>query len=388
MAQNGFHRLSHGHGDLVLAQDYNLYGTRVVTASSDSRVKVWDRNDKTGHWSITDVWTAHDAEVTDVKWNGPFVGEHIGTIGEDGLFRIWQEDVNEAANSGRRFKKIFEQATATGVPYMSLDFKNIGTESYLAVITRDGYLSICEPEDQDDLSAWRIMWSDFLCRTPPRTEETGFRLSWHREKVPAWPAILAGLDCRSLSLAAAVGDVVRIFRTDKDRKFYTAAVLEGAEGLVRDVSWANGSMRGFDIIATVSKDGRVRVYELHTPGAASLPTSANSSAARKDQIPSQSLSTRPIRSGIGAGLAGGARGRRDESAGIPGAIKQEPKLIAEFETHTGAPWRVKWSPMGDVLVSTGDDGTARLWKRAVDGKWLEAAEIDAIMDTKTFTANA
>lgn len=375
MAQSSFHRLSNGHRDLVLAQAYNLYGTRRATVSSDHRVTVSDRNDKTGQWSTIDVWTGHDAEVTDLRWNGPYVGEHLATIGEDGFVRIWQEDVNEAANSGRRFKKIYEQVTATGVPYMSLDFKNIGTETYLAIITRDGYLSVCEPEDHDELSAWRVMWSDYLCRTPPRTEETGFRLSWHHEKLPAWPAILAGLDRKSLSLAATVGDVVKVFRTDKDRKFYTAAVLDGAKGLVRDVSWANGSMRGFDIIATASKDGFIRIYELHTPGAASL-SAAGSDAVAERHVPSyQPPGVISVRSGIGAGLAGGARGKRDESAGAPGAIKQEPRLVAELEMY--GPWRVDWSPMADLLVTTGDDGAIRLWKRAVDGKWLEAAEIDA-----------
>ena len=381
MASNGFHRFSHNHYDLVLAISYNLYGNRMATASSDHRVKVWDRSEKSDQWTVTDVWIAHDAEVTDVKWNGPYVGEHLGSIGEDGLTRIWQEDVNEAANSGRRFKKIFEQTTATGVPYMSLDFKNIMTETYLAVITRDGYLSICEPEDHDDLSTWRIMWSDYLCRTPSRTEETGFRLSWHQEKLPAWPAILAGLDRKSLSLAVAVGETVRVFRTDKERKFYVAAVLEGAKALVRDVSWANGSMRGFDVIATASKDGYVRIYELHTPGAASLSTSSNAYANSQNSTPLHAASNRPARSGIGAGLAGGARGRREDNAGVPGAVKQEPKLVAELEANGGAPWRVEWSQMGDVLVSTGDDGTIRLWKKAIDGKWLEAAEIDALRES-------
>ncbi|KAK5117888.1 hypothetical protein LTR85_008662 [Meristemomyces frigidus] len=378
MAQNGFHRHSHGHRDLVLAQAYNFYGTRRATVSSDHRVKVSDRNDKTGQWSVTDVWIAHDAEVTDLKWNGPFVGEHLGTIGEDGLIRIWQEDVNEAPNSGRRFKKIYEQATATGVPYMSLDFKNIGTETYLAFVTRDGYLSVCEPEDHDELSAWRVMWSDYLCKTPLRTEETGFRLSWHQEKLPAWPAVLAGLDRKSLSLAAAVGDIVKVFRTDKDRKFYTAAKLEGAKGLVRDVSWANGSMRGFDLIAIASKDGFVRIYELHTT-ATSLPAPTNHITAERNMPSLQSPQMKSVRSGIGAGLAGGARGKRDENAGAPGAVKQDPRLVAELEMY--GPWRVDWSPMADLLVTTGDDGAVRLWKRAVDGKWLEAAEIDATQDS-------
>ncbi|RMZ04361.1 hypothetical protein D0862_05331 [Hortaea werneckii] len=370
----GFHRYSHGHRDLVSAQAFNFYGTRMATASADHRVKVWDRNVNTGQWTVTDVWTAHDAEVTDVRWNGPFVGEHLGTIGEDGLLRIWQEDANEAANSGRRFKKIFEQVSATGVPYMCLEFKNIGTESYLAVITRDGYLSVCEPEDHDRLSAWRILWSDYLCKTPPRTEETGFRLSWHKEKLPAPSAVLAGLDRKSLSLAVAVGDSVKVFRTDKDRKFYVAATLEGAKGLVRDVSWANGSMRGFDLIATADKDGFLRVYEIHTPTFPTRPTPTGSPKPEKDLRAMQSPPSRVARSGIGAGLAGGARGRRDENADSPGAFRQDSKLVAELAMN--APWRVQWSPTADLLTATGDDGALRIWKKAVDGRWLEAAEVD------------
>ncbi|TKA31319.1 hypothetical protein B0A50_02164 [Salinomyces thailandicus] len=373
-AGGGFHRYSHGHRDIVLAQDFNLYGTRMATASSDHRVKVWDRNEKTGQWHVTDVWTAHDAEVTDVRWNTPYVGEIIGTIGEDGLLKIWQEDVNEAVNSGRRWKKIAEQVTATGVPYVCLDFKNVGTETYLAVITRDGYLSVSEPEDHDRLSSWRVMWSDYLCETPLRTEETGFRLSWHKEKLPASSAVLAGLDRKSLSLAVAVGDTVKVFRTDKDRKFYTAAVLGGAKELVRDVHWANGSMRGWDLLATASKDGFLRIYELHTPTASSRSNSNSLIVDERQSQPLHSPSARSARSGIGAGLAGGTRGRRDENDSVPGAIKQEPKLLAELGMH--APWRVRWSPTADLLLAVGDDGALRMWKKAVDGKWLEAVEID------------
>ncbi|KAF2485157.1 WD40-repeat-containing domain protein [Neohortaea acidophila] len=381
MALPGFHRLSHGHQDLILAFDYNLYGNRVVTASSDHRLRVWTRNDESGAWTVTDTWTAHDAEVIDVKWNGPFVGEHLGTIGEDGFVRVWQEDVNEAIGSGRRFKKIFERPSDTGVPYMSLDFKNIGTETFLALATRDGYLTILEPEDYDDLSVWRIFWAEQLCKTPPRTEETAFRLSWHKERLPAWPAVLAGLDRKSLSLAVAIGDEVRVFRTDRERRLYTAATLEGATGLVRDVAWADGSMRGFDLIATASKDGYIRVYELHTPGASSLSTSIQSQISNGDSSQVNGHSTRPVRSGIGAGLANSNRGRRDDNLVAAGTVKQESKLIATLEAHEGVPWRVGWSQVTDIVFTSGDNGTVQLWKRAVDGKWLDAAEIDATKDS-------
>lgn len=378
MPSNGFHRFSHGHQDLLTSTSFNFYGTRMATASADHKVKVWDRNEDTNQWTVTDIWTAHDAEVTDVRWNGPFVGEHVATIGEDGYLRIWQEDVNEAHNSGKRFKKIYQQLTETGVPYMCLDFKNIGTETYMAVMTRDGHITVCEPEDHDDLSVWRKMWSEYLCKTPSRTEECAFRLSWHKEKIPAWPAVLAGLDRKSLSLAVAIGTQVKVFRTDKEQKFYTAAILEGAKELVRDVQWANGSMRGFDTIATASKDGFLRIYELHTDGASSLPTTGIGSTSGHGTPQIQSPATRPVRSGIGAGLAGGARGRRDDNGGAPGAIKQQVRLVAELEAHKCTPWRISWAPLSDMLVSTGDDGVTSVWKKSTEGKWLEAAEIDAI----------
>ena len=83
MADVGLKRHTQGHRDIILATAYNFYGTRSATVSSDHRVKIQDRNDVTGQWSVTDSWTAHDAEVTDVKWNGPFVGENLATIGED-----------------------------------------------------------------------------------------------------------------------------------------------------------------------------------------------------------------------------------------------------------------------------------------------------------------
>lgn len=416
--ENVFHRFNHGHQDLVLAIDYNLYGTRMVTASSDHRLQVWDRKDD--GWSVTDAWTAHAAEVSDVsyalilpipiylrlqptdsnvtvyclrtfflflfsvllstpflsydmtflagvtlnpvrqvKWNGPYVGEILASIGEDGLLRIWQEDVLEAPRSGKRFKRIYQQPSASKVPYMSLDFKNIGNETYLALISRDGQLTVCEPVDHDNLAEWQIMWQDYLCKTPTRTEETGFRVCWHHEKLPAWPAVLAGLDRKSLSLAVSVMDTVKVFRTDRDRKFYTAAELTGAKGLIRDVAWANGSMRGYDVIATASKDGFIRIYELHTPGAKDLPTT-NLDTPDMPATKASSTGQRTARSGIGAGLTSGSRGGRNDEEYAPGKVVHDVRLVAELQAHNGAAWRVAFSQMGMSSDFQSVDPSSRL----------------------------
>jgi nucleoporin SEH1 len=86
---NSFHHFSHGHHDLVLAVDYNFYGTRMVTASSDHRLKVWDRKDD--GWTVTDVWKAHDAEVTDVSlcYETRSLDVILMTIRSNGMVPSW-----------------------------------------------------------------------------------------------------------------------------------------------------------------------------------------------------------------------------------------------------------------------------------------------------------
>lgn len=49
----------------MLAVDFNYFGTRMVTASSDHRLKVWDKKDDS--WNLVESWKAHDAEIVDVR---------------------------------------------------------------------------------------------------------------------------------------------------------------------------------------------------------------------------------------------------------------------------------------------------------------------------------
>jgi len=432
-----FHQFPHNHTDLVLSLDYDYYGTRLVTASSDHKLTVWtlspsqnpipssnaapqptindldpsipfpstdnptqppppsssssQQSIDTETWTILDTWTAHSAEVTSVKWNGPLSGSHLASISEDGLLRIWAEDVLSPPLSNSRFKKIYEQMSPTRVPYTSLDFKNIGNETVLALITRDGQLTVMEPIELDDFSEWSVMWCDYLVKTPSRTEETGFCVSWHKERLPCWTAICSGLDRKSLGLAVSIGETVKVYRTDRERKFYVACELSGAKGLIRYVAWSNGSLKGYDTIATACRDGMVRVYELHTPGAENLGVTADALKAvelnQKNNTNMASKST-VMKSGIGVGLAGSntsnsTAGNKNIPPTIaaddkrPGKVVQEARMVAELPAHEGAVWRVGFSSNGDILLSTGDDGLVNVWKRDVSLQWTRYADIDA-----------
>lgn len=330
------------------------------------------------------------------------MGEVVGSIGEDGRCKLWQEDVTEVPMSNSRFKLIANLGSQSNAPFMSLDFKNIMQETWLALITRDGHLTVYEPVDQSSLNEWSLLAEHWVCQDnpPERHEEVGFKVVFHKEKLPCWTAIMAGLDRKSLSLAVAAMKDVLIFRTDKAKRFYPVATLKGARQIIRDLAWANGSMRGYDILATASKDGAIRIYELSTPRSdkTSATGSSSTSTVTVTEPISSPQSSRPRKnapSGIGAGLAGASKApdQSHDNEQHPGRIKQVAKLVDELTNHHGAVWRVAFSQMGkdniqvscmpvltcslgDLLVSTGDDASIRTWKKAVNGSWAEYAEIE------------
>ncbi|OJJ46751.1 hypothetical protein ASPZODRAFT_16503 [Penicilliopsis zonata CBS 506.65] len=368
---SGFVDFDAGHRDLVTVTKFNFYGNRIVTASSDHRMKVWDQKD--GSWQLTDTWRAHDAEIRDAQWNGPFMGQHVGSVGEDMKFKIWQEDVTQPPNSGRRFKAIFRLTAPQRYPFVSLDFRNIDLETYLGLITRDGYLMIMEPVSPDTLADWQVVDQFRVCPAPQRGEETSFKVQFHHDPTDITHSILPSWDRKSLSVVVAAMDTVKIYRTDTNRRFYHAIELTGHSGLVRDISWANGSVRGHDLIASGCKDGFVRIFEVYTSVSSS---GSQGGTDRGSEASPQSPSNRPAaQSGIGSALANRAPSSlSNRPATGDSQFKHHFKEVACIESKHLDVWSVEFSYAGDCLISSGDDGNVRFWKKSLSSEWLEFAE--------------
>jgi WD40 repeat protein len=62
-----------GHSDRVIVVHTNFNGTKILTGSIDHRIKVWDRDSKTGEKTLLDTFTAHDADIKDVSNDMPFL---------------------------------------------------------------------------------------------------------------------------------------------------------------------------------------------------------------------------------------------------------------------------------------------------------------------------
>ncbi|KAL2783643.1 WD40-repeat-containing domain protein [Aspergillus keveii] len=335
-----------GHRDLVTVTKFNFYGNRIVTASSDHRMKVWDQQD--GEWQLIDTWRAHDAEIRDATWNGPFTGQHIGSVGEDMKCKIWQEDVTQPPNSGRRFRTIFRMTAPQRHPFVSIDFRNIDLESWLAVITRDGFLRVMEPVSPDSLADWQTVDEFRVCTAPQRGEETSFKVQFHHDPADITHSIHPSWDRKSLSLVVAAMDSIKVYRTDANRRFYHAIELTGHGGLVRDISWANGSVRGYDLIASACKDGFVRVFEVHTSLASNNPRESD----RNHTPSSASQSSRTtVQSGIGSALANRApTSMTSRSTTGDSQFKHFFKEVACIDSKHLDVWQVEFSYAGECLL--------------------------------------
>ncbi|KAM9964327.1 hypothetical protein ACTFIW_004085 [Dictyostelium discoideum] len=91
---------------------------------------------------------------------------------------------------------------------------------------------------------------------------------------------------------------------------------DGGSRAIHDVCWAPNMGRSYHLIATASKDHKVRIWKLSS----------------------------------------------DKS-------RMELKEVMRKDDHKSEVWRVEWNITGTILASSGDDGNVCLWKCNMNGEW-------------------
>lgn len=230
---------------------------------------------------------------------------------------------------------------------------------------------------------------------PARGEETAFKVRFDPNPEVCYTALRAGVPTDALGLVVAAMDTVKIYRTRDTlisqmgmatsiKEFYLAAELPGHRGLVRDVAWAPGNIRGYDIIATACQDGFVRVFKIETP----LPptfqsddahgkgwsTSILKKHAKRTAASAEDHAT-DAQSGIRAGLDRSRSAGDRRSSGQPGQIKHVVTEISKLENDRIPMWRVGFDDDGQILGSVGDDGKLVCFRQTPDGSWAKSAKL-------------
>lgn len=251
-----------------------------------------------------------------------------------------------------------------------------------------------ENEEPESLDSWADIDTVAVCDKPARGEETSFKVAFDPNLEPCYNAIRQGVQRDSLAVIVASMTRASIWRTKEishnvslgsstTKEFYLAAELKGHRGLVRDVAWAPGNIRGFDVVATACKDGFVRVFQISTPSKGTQVLRSKDYARVPEQVAvpdhrSGENGTRNSPSGIGAGLAGARSSgglRQQEAEERHGQVVHVAQEMSKLEANRTPVWRVDFDDDGQLLGSTGDDGKLVLWRREPSGVWSRSAEL-------------
>ncbi|KHN94220.1 WD40/YVTN repeat-like-containing domain protein [Metarhizium album ARSEF 1941] len=396
--------LQHGHKDLVQAIAFNTYGDRCATGSVDGKIRVFNRH-KDGTWRLCDTWTAHGGEVLELQWLPATIYPNlVASLGIEGWFRLWAEDPSAAP--GRRFcarsgagRPAFD-TRSTRAPYRSFSMKhNEDTRhTYLALLATDGRLTVYENDQPENLSEYTSIDEFSICNRPNRGEEVSFKVRFDPNPEPCYTALRAGVGADALGLVVAGMSAVKIYRSrdvvtasygvaQTQKEFYLAAEIHGHRGLVRDVAWAPGNIRGYDMVATACQDGYARVFRVDTPfdgndgkswsaGDLLKSTGRASSPSRDSPTkdgPGEKHNLHP--STLSASLAKSGNAGERQWSGQPGQVHHTYREISRLDSHRTPVWRVGFDDDGQIFGSTGDDGRLLFYRQTPDGVWAKSSEL-------------
>lgn len=319
------------------------------------------------------------------------------------------------------------------MPFVSLDLKTTdNVYTTLALIDRQGLLSIYEPTNPDDLREWTLIDAFNVCGTNPpgRGDETSFKVRWDQDPTPLAYINSVSDDRTQLSLVVSALNEVKIYRSTVPGgdgpggmgtgaagggtgtgtsstadgashriMFYEAARLPRHPALVRDVQWAPFSVRGTDRIATACKDGAVRIFELgvaeasdggsqtktDTSAASSSALPRGSSLSNVQQRQQQHQQQQQQQSSLTSAITGRTHPQLQQTpstAAVGGPSRTTRTghvfpFITTIQSSTSLPnahsdaWSLSWDGQGQVLMTNGSDGVTKLWRKSVlGGQWL------------------
>ncbi|KAI3317432.1 WD40-repeat-containing domain protein [Xylariaceae sp. AK1471] len=396
-----FDIVQHGHKDLVQAIAFNAYGDRCATGGVDGKIRVFNRH-RDGVWRLCDNWGAHGGEILELQWLPPTVYPNLlASLGIEGRFKLWAEDPSAAP--GKRFSsragngKAISEIRSGRYPFRSFSVKHdeVTRCTCFALLATDGHLSVYESEEPEMLTEYGKIDDFQACTKPNRGEETCFKVRFDPNPEPCYTALRAGVPQDALSLVVSGMQSVKIFRTrdtvtssfgaaTRAREFYLALEITTHKHLVRDVAWAPGNYRGYDMIATACQDGFVRVFRIDTPYSnedgktwAVEDITGNGkmgdSAGASKNIRSRRLSQAP--SGIRVEIdKSGTHGERT-STGQPGQVEHTVKELSKLDAHQSPVWRVGFDDDGQILGSVGDEGKLMCYRQTPSGAWAKSSEL-------------
>lgn len=393
------------HEDFIQDVAYNFYGTRLATCGSDKTIKIWDWNKQTKLWILNESINAHDSAVIKLSWAHPEFGQILASCSLDRTVKIWMESDpgTSQATSGQKWQPV-STLTDSNVTVHSIAFAPEYTNLTLAAASSDGQVRFYSPIEPVTLRNWSIC--DHIDVVPGGASDSDGPLcvSWCKSRFTNPHMIVVG---------GSKGNKVRIYK-QATMQCVELLQLDQYTGYVLDVDWAPAMGRSYHLIATACSDGHVRIYKVWTEppgkrtkslfihegdGSDDISESGsdfgdddddddrdgNDSDADGENDDADKDSSDSSGTSSTSSISDSNSDEEDDdnidiynAGNIDNVAGSEARseLTADLIIEPAVPVRrVRWNSAGTLLVSSSDDGIARVWKMAGSGVWREAAAV-------------
>jgi nucleoporin SEH1 len=313
-------------------------------------------------WMLSDSWKAHDSTIVKVVFASPEFGQVIASCSYDSTVRIFEEDAQEAPNSGKRWKRRAIISDFHGALYdIAFAPPHLGLK--LAAIDSDGMFHVHAAPDPNNLTQWESLVPEesLITKQASKNRQSSFALSW----------------CPSMFfkeyIAVSAQDSAYIYERSGLGKYKRVAQFPSSNGLIRDIAWAPSMGRQFQLIALASVDGNIRIYKV------TRKNSCNNSSSSSNDL---STAAEPVAIDANGSASGSVAGvtattTTTTTTGLEFPSPLEVELISTLSDHHSEVWRVSWNITGTILASAGNDGNIRFWKASYSNEFRCMAVVSA-----------
>ncbi|XP_014279140.1 nucleoporin SEH1 [Halyomorpha halys] len=333
---------------------FNHYGKRMAVCSSDQLITVWDQVNDSKEWKKTAEWKPHEFSPLKITWVHPEFGHALATCSVDRYVAIWEEIQDD--NNSKIEQVWVQRASLLGSTTFITDIKfapkTVGL--LLAICSSDGFIRIFKSLDILDLSRWSlqqevcyrhrvscIAWNPngvnngYSCKyfkidnvhsSDRLRKDAGSLYSLYPSVInepnayivlSQDPMLVVGFDnedCQTEDKIKILLYASRYQRWNKTEFSIKDKYLSEITDPIRDLAFSVRLGRTYDLLAVATKD--IKIYALY-------------------QLFNQSHLS----------------------------FRFQICLINSFQCHNSSILRINWNPLGNILISSGDDGYVKVWKQ-------------------------
>jgi len=231
------------HEDVIHDAQFDYYGKRLATCSSDRNIKIFDAS--TDQKKLIAELKGHDGPVWQVSWAHPQFGNILASCSYDHRVIIWRE---QQPSSWVKFYEYKHRSSVNAIAWAPHEFGLC-----LASASSDFTIKVVSFNEQTS------SWGEYEIADAHTIGCNA--ISW----APSAPSgsLLSNQGPATLvkRLVSGGGDnKVKIWRCNEQNQWTCEETLSGHSDWVRDVAWAPNIGLPYDTIATGSQDQSVIIY--------------------------------------------------------------------------------------------------------------------------------